>query len=174
MAQIVTTDGYANPSWLITPAASPSINQKGAPANWLVVLSGIAVVSSFSWENGGEYTIFVQPDISAPVSWAINHYGAPPLPTGATPSLNLEQWALDAAVGSVESTGTVSGGFDVRAIVHSPFETVTDATTQLTFNQIFQGVYVGIFAFASGMTPIRVPYNFTLLAQITSSINVVE
>jgi hypothetical protein len=168
MAQIVTTDSYVNPTWLITPAVTPS-NQIGATASWLVVLSGIAVVTAFSWEYGTEYTIPVEPDISGPVNWANTHYGAP-LPAGFTPYLNLEQWALHAAVGSVQSTGTVSGGFDVRAIVPSPFELVTDATTHLTFNQIFTGVYVGISAFASGITPIRVPYNFTLLAQIASTI----
>ena len=82
------------------------------------------------------------------------------------PLLNLEQWAPCAAIGSTLINNSV---FDVRAVVPAPFETVTDPTNDLTFNQIFTGFYVGITVLEPGPLTCRLPYNFTLLAQIVSA-----
>jgi hypothetical protein len=165
MAEIITPT-YVGSLSLITPAASP--NTQPSPATWLVVLSGIAV-ADFTGVSGTEYTILVLPDVTGPINSAVDQYGAPQ-PAGNTWYLNLEQWAPYAAVGSIfdEDRGT-DGGFDVRTWLPNPFTTVTDATTGLRMNQIFTGFQVGITARESGPITYRLPYNFTLLAQIAST-----
>lgn len=165
MAEIITAT-FAGENWLIAPAASPKTQT--SPATWLVVLSGVAV-ADFTGVAGTEYTILVLPDVSGPVNWAVTHYGAQK-PGGNIFYLNLEQWAPYAAVGSIfdEARGT-DGGFDVRVWRPNPFATETDVTTGISMNQIFTGFLVGITARDSGPITYRLPYNFTLLAQIAST-----
>jgi hypothetical protein len=54
--------------------------------------------------------------------------------------------------------------------VNNPYTTVSDATTNITMDQIFNGVLVGITARDSGPITYRLPYSFTMLAQIASVI----
>jgi hypothetical protein len=143
--------------------ASPNTNP--SPPTWLVVLSGIATVD-ITGPAGTEYTILVEPDVTGPINWAITHYGAP-RPAGSTLLLSVEQWTACAAVGSTfDEARNTDGQFDVRAWRPNPFRTVVDPTGH-QWNQIFQGFLIGITARSSG-GPItyRLPYNFTLLAQI--------
>jgi hypothetical protein len=135
---------------------------------WLVVLSGIATVQITGEPAGTEYTVQVYPDVTGAINWAINNYGAPQ-PAGDVLLLNLEQWTGYAAVGStsVSALGTTDGGFSVRAWRPVPFRTVVDLKGN-KITQIFQGFLIGITTGQSG-GPItyRLPYNFTLLAQIS-------
>jgi hypothetical protein len=186
MAQIISGNQVTliNQNGLITPAVSPT--DQTSPATWLVVLSGIAV-ADFNSVSETEYTILIEP----PVNRAVNSYGAPQSP-GNIPLLNIEaenglQLAPSAAVGSIfdpsipvtqPDTPDALGGFDIRAWVPNAIPTtppVIDQLTGLSFNHIFAGMLVGITArdsggFPTGPITYRLPYSFTLLAQIVYSL----
>jgi hypothetical protein len=180
MAQIISGDQVTliNQNGLITPAASPT--HQTSPATWLVVLSGIAV-ADFTSVAGTEYTILIEPPVVDLVNRAVNDYGAPPPPAVQdNPFLNIEQLAPSAAVGSiydpaipVDQSATFGlGGFDIRAWVPNNPISVNDDVTKRTFNNVFTGMLVGITARDNGeldTITYRLPYSFTMLAQIVYS-----
>ena len=87
MAEIIPATSYVNPTWLITPAVTPS-NQIGGPPSWLVVLSGIAVAEFTAVGQGtSEYTILVEPDVSEAINWGTRTTVLPPAASwvGAAP-----------------------------------------------------------------------------------------
>jgi hypothetical protein len=163
-------------NWLIVPAVSP----KGQTnvQTWLVVLSGVAV-AKFPGTGAvaeTEYTVVIDqqtgepgPDVTGAFNTAVTSYGAPPLPAGAFPSLQVEQWAPYSACGSVfdEST-TRDARFDVNTWRIGPFLTQTDARTGRVMNQIFNGIEVDMTVHESGPLIYRLPYSITLVAQLTS------
>jgi hypothetical protein len=186
MAQIIKFPQVTliNQNGVIAPAASPGgtggITRGGgqtSPATWLVVLSGIAV-ADFTSVAGTEYTILIEPPALDVVNTAIKNYGLAQPVGYPTVFLNVQpgstetgQLAPSAGIGSIfdQDRGT-DGVFDIRAVVNNPYTTVSDATTNITMDQIFNGVLVGITARDSGPITYRLPYSFTMLAQIASVI----
>jgi hypothetical protein len=167
MAQEIVAN-FNTQNWLITPAVSP--NAQTSPTTWLIVLSGVAV-ANFTGVSGTEFTILITPDVAALINFAVTNLGAPrPTPKpgdGFITSLDVEQWAPYAAVGSTfdESHGTADAGFDVNTWRPNPFFTDTDAATGLVMNQIFTGIQVDMSVRVTGPIVYRLPYNITLLAR---------
>jgi hypothetical protein len=163
MAQIIDA-GFNTQNWLITPAVAQT-----SPSTWLVVLSGVAV-ATFTGVSGTEYTIFIKPDPTPAMNFAVTNLGAPK-PAGPSWFLEVEQWAPYAAVGSTfdESHGTADAGFDVNAWRIGPFfSPFPDATTGVLMTHAFTGIEVDMSVRVSGPIVYRLPYNITLLAQFTS------
>lgn len=168
MASLLDTAEFDGQNWLITPAVSP--NAQTHTQLWLVVLSGVAVLKTTA--NATGYTIIINPDVTGPINYAINNFGAPKLPVGSQLYLQLEQWAPYAAVGSIfDEAQSTDAGFDLNTWRLNPFQTIKDATTGLEFSQIFTGMQVDITARQTGTMIFRLPYNITLIAQIASYLN---
>ena len=158
-------------NWLITPAVPP--NAQTNTQTWQVVLSGVAVLKTTA--NATGYTIIINPDVTGPINWAIANYGAPKLPVGSVPCLQLEQWAPYAAVGSIfDEAQSTDAGFDVNTWRPNPFLMIKDVATGLEFNQIFTGMQVDITARQTGTMIFRLPYNITLIARIASYLNPIQ
>jgi hypothetical protein len=167
--QITATNRSQN--WLIVP----SVARRNDFKYWLVVLSGVAEATFVSaTDNTIASTILILPDVSGPINWAVTAYGAPKIPIGNTPLLNVEQWVPYAAVGSTFDQrwqGGADATFDVNNWRPNPFITVTDPTTGGLHSQIFTGIKVDVQTRQStpdGWTYF-LPYHITLYAIITSA-----
>jgi hypothetical protein len=177
---MIEVNSFGGQSWLITPAAravneaQPRINEQ----KWLLVLSGVGIVSLRGTSNWLRETAHILPDMRVPLDYAINRFSIP-RPPGAEATdydvgFQLEQWAPFASISSIfDQDQSVNAGFAVDAWRHSPFATGTDAFSGQSVGCIFDGIIVNVAVRDSDAWLYRVGYNITLLGQIVFT-NVVQ
>jgi hypothetical protein len=171
----VIIKSHAVRNWVITPV-SPAANES-KPASitgqkWQLVLTGVDIIdftgnNAHDWRRD-KWSIF--PDIvAAPLQHVIAQFNFPlPDPNlGASPGLDLEQWAPFAAVSSTFSreAGTVDAGFAVdqwRPAFNSGF----DAVSGREVSRVFNGVDVDLAVRNDQATLHRVSYQITLIGTI--------
>jgi hypothetical protein len=168
--KVLTPSSYAGQNWLITPAAL-AVNETPPRSiedqKWLMVLSGVANIdlrgNSSQWLRE---TFWLSPDIDAPMNHAINLYNIP-TPPGFRLRFQVEQWVPHATPSSMfNKNHSVNSGFAVDVWRPSPFQTDTDAVTNVDFGNVFTGVHVDTAVSDSDAFFYRLSYHVVLLGKI--------
>ena len=167
---------FAGQNWLITPAATAaneSPPKKIQDQKWLLVLSGVAIVdirgnSTAQWLRE---TVSIRPDLQGPLHYAINRYAIPTPPgfdgLNYFSRFQVEQWAPFAALSSIYNQGqSINSGFAVDVWRPNPFQTGTDAFSNVPLNNLFSGIQVDVAVRDTDAWLYRLSYNFTLLGKI--------
>ncbi len=192
MSQFI--DNFAGQNWLITPVPSaPSasklpvrntqiateasvVEEKlpvGPPSDpsLLLVLTGVCLID-LQGDNVDDWrreTITINPDVTSPLQYAIDHYGisVPAGHPGETPALSLDQWAPYAAFSSIfdKDSGAVDAGYAVDAWRPTPFFSTTDVAGRAVYN-IFSGIDVDVAVRNNKAWLYRISYHITLLGRI--------
>jgi len=174
---VINLTTFAGQNSLITPA--PRALNEPPPANpadqkFLLVLTGVAIAdlkgaSASYWRRE---TVALNPDLSGPVQYAIDHYGFPP-PPGTLgyqylPFFQVEQWAPFAALSSMLNQGeSNNSGFAVDLWRPNPFATMTDSLGTQRQN-IFTGIQVDVAVRDSDAILHRLSYSIVLLGRIVT------
>ncbi len=176
---MIEPSSFAGQNWLITPAATAV----GAPAptriqdqTWQLVLSGVAIIdlkgaTASEWRRE---TVWLQPDLTGPLQYAIARYSIP-TPPGAdglnfSTRFQVEQWAPFAALSSVfNQHESVNSGFAVDVWRPNHFETMRDAFSNAMLDKIFTGLQVDVAVRDSDAWIHRISYEITLMGKIVFS-----
>ena len=162
MGSLLENAEFDGQNSLITPVASP--NAQTNTQTWLVVLSGVAVLKDVGRHRVHDHH---QSRRNRANQLCDRQLRAPQPPARSQPFLQVEQWTPYMAVGSIfDETQSTDAGFDINTWRPNPFQSYTDSTTGLEFNQIFTGMQVDITARQTDTMIFRLPYNFTLIARI--------
>ncbi len=164
---------FAVQNWLITPEAL-ALNE-AKPSNisqqrFLLVLSGVCVID-LQGNNPDDWrreTFTILPDFLTPLNFAITKYGIPrPIQANTVAAMELEQWVLYSAVGSVfeRQSGGVDAGFAVDSWRVTPFVPTSGSGGQ-TLNQVFTGMDVDVAVRNNNATLHRISFQINLLGRI--------
>jgi hypothetical protein len=171
---MIEVTSFAGQNWLITPAALAV--GEASPRNilgqkWLLVFSGVAISNL----EGSDYPppvvdLHITPDIPAPLHFAIDHHGIPRPP--GNEGLNylvqfqVEQWAPFVTLSEIIDQDSDVDMYSIDRWRPSPFKTGTDAFTNASLNQIFDGIIASVRVMSEHAYLQRISYNITLLGRI--------
>ncbi|HEX6181922.1 MAG TPA: M23 family metallopeptidase, partial [Chitinophagaceae bacterium] len=169
---MITPSHYTSQNWLIVPAATPA--NEAAPASiadqqWTLTLSGLAIINlKGAGPNWFRETALLQPDVSAPVLYAIGKHKFPvPANNGFVPYFEVNQYVLHGALSTMfNDDNAVNAGFSVDNWQMHPSLSAVDAFTNAQMRSLFNGIEVDIAVSDSDGFIYGLSYHITLLGKI--------